>query len=171
MKSAIGAEFKKLWGQLDTVEKWVADNEGRARSRNLRIYGLDKGKVTDDYTLPDLIKMVFVDGFKIEEERATEIFAALDTYHWTNDNALILAFTRRIDLRFVKSLRKNLAEFKPHTNLLSVKDDLEPGQLAIEKQCRLKFKNLKSSNPTKTYKIVSYNRIACDQVVKVFSDW
>ncbi|MCP4599774.1 MAG: hypothetical protein GY847_04410, partial [Proteobacteria bacterium] len=91
MKTAIGAEFKKLWGRLDTVEKRVADNEGRARSRNLCIYGLDKGKVTDEHTLPDLIKMVFVDGFKIEEERVTEIFAALDTYHWTNDNALILA--------------------------------------------------------------------------------
>ncbi len=171
MRTAINSEFKNIQTRLDTVEKRVAENEGRARSHNLRIYGLDKNKVTEENPLPDLIKRIFIEGFKVEEEKAAEIFVALDTYHWTNDNALILAFTRCTDLRFLKSLRKNLADFKPHTLLLSVKDDLEPGQLAIEKECRQKFKNLKSANPTKTYKIVSFNRIACDQVVKLYTEW
>ncbi|MCP4652571.1 MAG: hypothetical protein GY858_04215 [Candidatus Omnitrophica bacterium] len=54
---------------------------------------MDKNKVTEQNPLPDLIKMIFVEGFKVEEEKAAEIFITLDTYHWTNDNALILAFT------------------------------------------------------------------------------
>ncbi len=104
-------------------------------------------------------------------EKVEEIVLALDTFHWTKDNALIIAFLRRLDLRYIKSLQKNLAEYKPHSTLISMKDDLEPGQLAIEKECHLKFKALKMAHPSKKFKIVSYNRIACDTVVKVYSDW
>ncbi len=170
MRSAIGAEFKEVHERLATVEKRVADNEGRARSRNLRVYGFDKTKITDENTLATVIAQLFKDGFKVPVERADAMVLALDTFHWTKDNAVIIAFSRRLDLRYLKSLRKNLAEYKPHASLISVKDDLEPGQLAIEKECRLKFKALKLAHPTKTFKIVSYNRIACDLVVKVFSD-
>ncbi len=171
MHTAIGSEFQWIRARLDTVEKRVADNEGQARSCNLRVYSLDKTKITEENTLPDLISLLFVEGFKVPDARALDIVHALDTYHWTNDNALIIAFSRRTDLRYLKSLRKNLVDYKPHANLISIKDDLEPGQLAIEKECRAKFKLLKNGNPTKSFKIVSYNRIACDNVVKLFSDW
>ncbi len=171
MRLAIGSEFKQINTRLDTVEKRVAENKGHARSRNLRVYGLDKTKISEDNTLVHVISQLFLDGFKVPDGRVLEIVQALDTYHWTKDNALIIAFSCRLDLRYIKLLRKNLADYKPHTNLISVKDDLEPGQLAIEKECHLKFKALKSANPTKLFKIVSYNRIACDNIVKVFSDW
>ncbi len=104
-------------------------------------------------------------------DKVEAIVLALDMFHWTKDNMLIIAFARRLDLHYIKSLRKNLAEYKPHSALISIKDNLEPGQLAIEKECRLKFKALKSAHPNKKFKIVSYNRIALDTVVKVFSDW
>ncbi len=171
MRTAIGAEFKHVNDRLDTVEKRVADNEGCARSQNLRVYGLDKAKITEDIPLLEVISRLFRDGFKVPEDRVLDIVHALDTFHWTKDNALIIAFTRRMDLRFVKSLRKNLAEYKPHENLISIKDDLEPGQLATEKECWAKFKALKSGNPNKTFKIVSLNRIACDNIVKLFHEW
>ncbi len=171
MKSAISSEFKDLHKRLDTVEKRVADNEGRARSRNLRVYGLDKTKVTEENSLKNIITQLFTDGFLVPADKVEGIVVALDTYHWTKDNALIIAFARRLDLRYIKSLRKNLATYKPHASVISIKDDLEPGQLAIEKECRLKFKSLKTAHPDKKFKIVSFNRIALDNVVKVYSDW
>ncbi len=171
MRTAIGAEFKLLNTWLESVEKRVAENEGRARSWNLRVYGLDKSKVSEENPLPQIILHLFTDGFQVPDEKAQEVLRALDTYHWTNDKALILAFSRRLDLRFIKSFHKNLADYKPHSSLISIKDDLEPGQLAVEKECHLKFKALKTAHPTKNYKIVSFNRIACDQVVKFFYDW
>ncbi len=135
MRTAIGSEFKRINVRLDTIEKRVADNEGRARSRNLRVYGLDKAKISDDNPLLKVISRLFCDGFKVPDDRALNIVQALDTYHWTKDNALIIAFTRRMDLHYIKSLRKNLAEYKPHDTLISIKDGLEPGQLATEKEC------------------------------------
>ncbi len=171
MKTALGSEFKAINARLESVEKRVAENEGRARSRNLRVYGLDKGLVTEENPLSQIVLHLFTDGFKVPEDRAKDVLQFLDTYHWTNDKALIIAFTRRLDLRYIKSFRKNLADYKPHSSIISIKDDLEPGQLAIEKDCRAKFKLLKAANPSKTYKIVSFNRIACDNVVKIFSEW
>ncbi len=171
MRAAIGAEFKRLNTRLESVEKRVAENEGRARCQNLRVYGLDKCKVSEEDPLAQVILQLFTDGFKVPDEKAQEVVLALDTYHWTNDKALIIAFSRRLDLRYIKSFHKNLADYKPHSSLISIKDDLEPGQLAIEKECRSKFKALKSANPTKQFKIVSFNRIACDNVVKLFYDW
>ncbi|MCP3686461.1 MAG: hypothetical protein GY861_27805, partial [bacterium] len=128
-------------------------------------------KISDDNPLLEVISRLFCDGFKVPDDRALNIVQALDTYHWTKDNALIIVFTRRMDLCYIKSLWKNLAEYKPHDTLISIKDDLEPGQLASEKECRAKFKALKSGNPNKTYKIVPFNRIACDNVVKLFHEW
>ncbi len=127
--------------------------------------------VSEENPLLQIILHLFTDGFKVPDDRAKDVLQFLDTYHWTNDKALIIAFSRRLDLHYIKSFRKNLAEYKPHSSVISIKDDLEPGQLVIEKECRSKFKTLKSANPTKQYKIVSFNRIACNNVVKLFSDW
>ncbi|MCP4600313.1 MAG: hypothetical protein GY847_07240, partial [Proteobacteria bacterium] len=135
MRSAIGAEFKRINTRLEAVEKRVAENEGRARSRNLRIYGLNKTKISEENMLVHVISQLFIDGFKVPDDKAHEIVQALDMFHWMKDNALIIAFSRRLDLRYIKSLRKNLADYKPHSTVISVKDDLEPGQLAIEKEC------------------------------------
>ncbi len=118
-----------------------------------------------------LILQLFTDGFKVPKAHALDIVQSLDMYHWMRDKALIIAFSRRLDLKYIKSLRKNLALFAPHRNPISVKDDLEPRQLATEKECSTKFKALRTANPAKSVKIVSFNKIAVDNVVKLYSEW
>ncbi len=95
----------------------------------------------------------------------------LDLFHWTRDGAVIIAFARRLDLKLLKSKRKELAGFKPHGKAISIKDDLEPGQLQEEKACHAKFQQFKRDHPNAVVKVVSFNRISVDGTVKVFREW
>ncbi len=84
LQSQTIAEIQQTRLRLDKLEKRVADNEGCARSQNLRVYGYDQAKMQESM-LRDLILQLFTDGFKVPEAHALDIVQSLDMYHWTRD--------------------------------------------------------------------------------------
>lgn len=160
--------------KLDQVEKRVFDNESHSRQRNLRIYGFNKEEVKKlgDDGLKKTILDFFITGLQIPSDKVNQIMSLVDTYHWTIDGAIIIAFCRRDDKAYVRSMRKNLKDYKPNGKPISMGDDLTTVQQAIRKECQAKFKAMKEQpEKFKDVKHFSYNKIVANGVVKLYSEW
>ncbi len=159
--------------RLSKAEKRIQRNESHSRQRNICIWGLDKKKVLDaEGKERGTFKEIMVKGLKVSETRAKQILNYIDTMHFTPDNALIIAFARRDDLQYLRSRRANLKDFKIHGKSISFADDLVPEHQLIHKECVAKYKAMKAQpEKYKTVRMFSYNKIAANQEVKIYTDW
>ncbi len=169
LKAKVDANEKRL----DKVEKRVQQNEAHSRQRNLRFYGLDYAKVQEEKDKErGIISRILEQGLKIQASRAKSIMNFIDIEHWTDSNkALIVAFSRRNDIKLMKKNRKNLATFKPYGKAVSMEDDLIKEHQEIKKNCLSKIKELKRDNARKNVKMVTYNKIAVGGTVKLWNEW
>lgn len=168
---------EELKNRVEKAEKRIARNEAHSRQRNLRIYKLPKAdvdKMKDG--IYGALREILEKGLKINKQRVGSIMSNVDIAHWTNDGALIIAFCRRADLKFIRSQRGNLKSWKFRGSEISMEDDLTREDLVVKKECREKLKEMKK-DPTKYKdpKIFSFNQISCGtgttKVVKLFSEW
>lgn len=106
------ADNTKIHQELANLKDKL-NNEAHSCQRNLHFYGLSKelieGRGADG--LKKAILDLFTSGFKLDADVAKDLFSRLDTYHWTVDKALIIAFCHKQDKGFLLSKCKSLQNY------------------------------------------------------------
>ena len=171
------ADNLQLQDRVEKAEKRIARNEAHSRQRNLRIYKLPKAEVDKMKDgVYGALREILEKGLKINKQKVGSIMSNVDIAHWTTDEAIIVAFCRRSDLKFIRSQRGNLKDYKFRGSQISLEDDLTREDLVVKRECREKLKEMKKDPAKyKEPKIFSFNQISCGsgtaKKVKHYSEW